>query len=132
MELDIVKRLRKSKNTSDGLKNLRLSKIAVNWIKSAVSKEVYLDAEQLAKHIKSFELPVVGLRPIDEVISTVGGIDMNELDNTFQLNKLPKVYCVGEMLDWDAPTGGFLIQGAVSSGAKAANAIVNLDRCAED
>lgn len=132
MERDIVIRLRKSKNTTEGLRNLKLSKIAINWIKSAVSKEVYLDVEQLAKQIKSFELPVVGLRPIDEVISTVGGIDMKELDKAFQLIKLPNVYCIGEMLDWDAPTGGFLIQGAVSSGAKAANAIVNPDRYVED
>lgn len=132
VEGDILMRLRKSKNTTDGLKNLKLSKIAINWLKSAVSKEVYLDAEQLAKHIKSCELPVVGLRPIDEVISTVGGIDMKELDKAFQLIKLPNVYCIGEMLDWDAPTGGFLIQGAVSTGAKAANAIINPDRYAVD
>lgn len=123
-ELDIVKRLQKSKNTTEGLKNLKLSKIAIHWIKNAVSKEEFINAEKLAKQLKSFQLPVVGLRPIDEVISTVGGIALNEIDENFELSKLPNFYCVGEMLDWDAPTGGYLIQGAVSTGAKAAHSII--------
>jgi uncharacterized flavoprotein (TIGR03862 family) len=128
-ELEIVKRLQKSKNTTEGLKNLKLSKIAIYWIKNAVSKEEFINAEKLAKHLKSFRLPVIGLRPIDEVISTVGGIAINEIDENFELSKLPNFYCVGEMLDWDAPTGGYLIQGAVSTGAKAAHSIIlNLGR----
>jgi predicted Rossmann fold flavoprotein len=128
-ELAIVQRLQKSKNTSEGLKNLKLSKIALYWIKSSVSKEDFVNAEKMAKHLKSFELPVIGLRPIDEVISTVGGIDLTEIDDSFQLKKMPNFYCIGEMLNWDAPTGGYLIQGAVSTGAKAAHAInLNLDR----
>lgn len=128
-ELDLVKRLQSSKNTTEGLKNLKLSKIAIQWIKIAVSKEVYLNVELLAKMIKSFHLPVVGLRPIDEVISTVGGIDLLEIDENFELKKLPNFYCIGEMLDWDAPTGGYLIQGAVSTGAKAAHSIIlNFDQ----
>lgn len=128
-ELEIVKRLQKSKNTTEGLKNLKLSKIAIHWIKNAVSKEEFINAEKLAKHLKSFQLPVIGLRPIDEVISTVGGIAINEIDENFELSKLPNFYCVGEMLDWDAPTGGYLIQGAVSTGAKAAHSIIlNLGR----
>lgn len=130
-ESDIVNRLQKAKNISEGLKSLKLSKIAIQWIKDAVSKENYLNTEILAKLIKSFELAVVGLRPIDEVISTVGGIDLTELDENFQLKKIPCFYCVGEMLDWDAPTGGYLIQGAVSTGAKAAQSIIlNLGRYA--
>lgn len=128
-ELEIVKRLQKSKNTTEGLKNLKLSKIAIYWIKNAVSKEEFINAEKLAKHLKSFQLPVIGLRPIDEVISTVGGIAINEIDENFELSKLPNFYCVGEMLDWDVPTGGYLIQGAVSTGAKAAHSIIlNLGR----
>jgi len=128
-ELDIVQRLQKSKNTTEGLKNLKLSKIALYWIKSSVSKEDFVNAEKMAKHLKSFELPVNGLRPIDEVISTVGGIDLTEIDDSFQLKKMPNFYCIGEMLNWDAPTGGYLIQGAVATGAKAAHAInLNLDR----
>lgn len=128
-ESDIVNRLQKAKNITEGLKNLKLSKIAIQWIKDSVSKEEYLNTEILVNLIKSFELPVVGLRPIDEVISTVGGIDLTEIDDNFQLKKLPSFYCVGEMLDWDAPTGGYLIQGAVSTGARAARSIIlNLDR----
>ena len=128
-ESDIVNRMQKAKNVTEGLKNLKLSKIAIQWIKDSVSKEDYLNTEKLANLIKLFELPVVGLRPIDEVISTVGGIDLTEIDENFQLKKLPNYFCVGEMLDWDAPTGGYLIQGAVSTGAKAAHSIIlNLGR----
>ena len=130
-ESDIVNRLCKAKNISEGLKSLKLSKIAIHWIKNAVSKEDYLNAEKMATLIKSFELPVVGLRPIDEVISTVGGIALDEINADFELIKLHNFFCIGEMLDWDAPTGGYLIQGAVSTGAKAAHSIIlNLDRCA--
>lgn len=128
-ESDIINRLFKAKNISEGLKNLKLSKIAIHWMKNSVTKEDYLNIEKMATLIKFFELPVVGLRPIDEVISTVGGIAIKEIDENFELIKLPNFYSVGEMLDWDAPTGGYLIQGAVSTGAKAAHSIIlNLDR----
>lgn len=129
--VEIEKRLQTAKTISDGLKNLKLSKIAIQWIKISVSKSDYLSFETLAGVIKAFELPVIGLRPIDEVISTVGGIGLNEIDSCFQLKKFPKMYAIGEMVDWDAPTGGYLIQGAVSTGALAANSLVlNFDRFA--
>ncbi|MGZ4060932.1 MAG: NAD(P)/FAD-dependent oxidoreductase, partial [Bacteroidia bacterium] len=54
--------------------------------------------------------------PIDEAISTVGGIALTEIDSNFQLKKLPANYVIGEMLDWDAPTGGYLLQACFSMG----------------
>jgi predicted flavoprotein YhiN len=53
---------------------------------------------------------------MDEAISTVGGVALREVDENFQLVKLPNTYCIGEMLNWDAPTGGYLLQGCFSMG----------------
>jgi len=57
---------------------------------------------------------VCGLRSISESISTVGGIPLSEINSNFSLKKHPTIYVLGEMIDWDAPTGGFLIQGCMT------------------
>ncbi len=90
-----------------------------------MNKEDYQNKIKLAETIKNFQLNVSNLRPIDEVISTIGGVDMNSINETFQIKNFSKAYCIGEMLDWDAPTGGYLIQGCVSSGYVAANSITS-------
>ena len=76
--------------------------------------------------IKGMKFHPSSLRPIDEVISTVGGISMEAITKNFQLKCYDKVFVCGEMLDWDAPTGGYLIQGCVSSGYKVAISISTL------
>lgn len=124
-EKEIETRLSKAKNSTEGLKEIKLSKAAIYLLQQALSKEQYVDKKSLAEKVKKFELEIEGLRPIDEVISTTGGIAVEELDQNFQLKNLPGVYCVGEMVDWDAPTGGYLIQGCVSSGFCAGIAIAN-------
>jgi predicted flavoprotein YhiN len=81
----------------------------------------------LVKMIKAFPLELGPPRPLSEAISSAGGLALTEIDEDFQLRRLPGVYAVGEMLDWSAPTGGFLIQACVSQGCVAARAIrVNL------
>ena len=72
--------------------------------------------KDLAAAIKQIKLPVTGLRPIDEAISTVGGVAWSSLDDSLMLTQRPGVFCAGEMLDWDAPTGGFLINGCLATG----------------
>ncbi|MEY4876274.1 MAG: hypothetical protein RL708_1423 [Bacteroidota bacterium] len=93
-----------------------LSKTAINLLKFYLSKEEFTDMNLLSKAIKNFPLNVVGLAPIDEAISTVGGISLAEINENFELNKLPRHFCIGEMLDWNAPTGGYLLQGNFSMG----------------
>jgi hypothetical protein len=66
--------------------------------------------------IKKFPLVLVDFAPIDDAISTVGGIDLKEVSENLELKKLPNYYCMGEMLDWDAPTGGYLLQACFSMG----------------
>jgi hypothetical protein len=58
---------------------------------------------------------------MDEAISTVGGIDLNAVSENFELKNLPNQFCIGEMLDWDTPTGGYLIQACASIGVHLAN-----------
>lgn len=124
---EVLAKIQASKNTTEGLKNLKLPKSVVSMIKASIaSREEYLDVKTVANRVKNFPLSVAGFRPIDEVISTVGGLDMNEINNQFQCINFPSVYCIGEMLNWDAPTGGYLIQGAVSSGYAAAESIFKL------
>lgn len=96
--------------------NLNLSKSQLALLKSLTVKEDFLKPETLAVKIKELPLQITGLAPIDEAISTTGGISLNEIDRNFQLKKLPHHYVIGEMLDWDAPTGGYLLQGCFSMG----------------
>lgn len=69
--------------------------------------------------VKSLTLPLSGTRPMDEAISTSGGVPAHELTDDFMLRKKPGVFCAGEMLDWDAPTGGYLITACLATGRTA-------------
>lgn len=73
-------------------------------------------AEALAKVVKRCRIPLAQPRPLDEAISTAGGVAWKELSPDLMLKKLPGVYCAGEMIDWEAPTGGFLLQGCFITG----------------
>lgn len=97
-------------------KTIKLSPAAIHIIKSKLSKTDYLNPERLAFYIKNLPLTIIDTSPIDEAISTVGGIDRNEVDPNFQFKQLPDHFCIGEMLDWDTPTGGYLLQACYSMG----------------
>ncbi len=115
--------LKKAKNPSQGLKELKLGEVAVFWIKQFVSKERFLNPKELARSIKDFAVGIKGFRPIEEVISCAGGVASEEISASGELNRFPGVFVAGEMIDWDAPTGGYLIQGCVSSGYVAGKSI---------
>jgi uncharacterized flavoprotein (TIGR03862 family) len=74
------------------------------------------DPKALAVLLKSLPLRYSGLRPIDEAISTSGGVPFDALDETLMLRQKPGVFCAGEMLDWEAPTGGYLITASLATG----------------
>lgn len=97
---------------------LKLSKPMFDLIKRTCSKEEFLDAEFLAQHIKKIPLTVLGFDELEKAISTVGGIDLTEINENFELTALPNHYVMGEMLNWDAPTGGYLLQACMSMGKK--------------
>ncbi len=75
---------------------------------------------QLAEAVKRFPLDLVRPRPIDEAISSAGGVSWDELDGQLMIVRRPGVFLAGEMLDWDAPTGGYLLQGCMATGTAAA------------
>jgi hypothetical protein len=111
-----------SKPTSDILKyDLNMPSPQIALLKTYLSKEAFLSAEQLAENIKAFPLKITGTAPIDEAISTVGGIALTEVNANLELSKMPNHFCLGEMLDWDAPTGGYLLQANLSMGYYLAN-----------
>jgi len=80
-------------------------------------------AGTLAERVKGLPLLLTGTRPIERAISSAGGIALAELDASFMLRRMPGVFAVGEMLDWEAPTGGYLLQAAFSTGVASACAI---------
>jgi predicted Rossmann fold flavoprotein len=127
---EIKKRLiaNNNKTLSRFLENdLKLNKTALLLLKIFLRKEEFTDPEILSTKIKKFELKINSLAPIDEAISTVGGISLNEVNENYELKKLPQHYAIGEMLDWDAPTGGYLLQACFSMGyylAKQLNATI--------
>lgn len=98
------------------LKKIKLSETAFQLIKLSTTKEEYNSPDILMKLIKNFPVNISDLAPIDEAISTVGGIPFTELSENFELKKMPNTYCIGEMVDWDAPTGGYLLQMCFSMG----------------
>jgi predicted flavoprotein YhiN len=115
-------KLSNSKNTTQVLKKeLKLTTVQIDLLKTYLSKESYLNAGSLVKKIKKFPLEIIDMAAIDEAISTVGGIDLNAVSENFELKKISNQYCIGEMLDWDTPTGGYLLQGSASIGVYLAN-----------
>jgi uncharacterized flavoprotein (TIGR03862 family) len=83
-----------------------------------------LSPEQLAARINAVPIKLTGTAPIARAISTAGGIALDELDDVFMLRRLPGVFVAGEMLDWEAPTGGYLLQASFATGAAAGRGAV--------
>ena len=97
-------------------KRLALPPVAIALLREVERNLTTLRAPRLAALIKALPLDITGLRPIDRAISTAGGVRWDELDGHLMLKKRPGVFCAGEMLDWDAPTGGYLLQGCFATG----------------
>lgn len=101
-----------------------LNRAQLALVKAFTPKEVFASPAHFAERIKDLHLPVTGLRPFGEAISTVGGIPVEALNPDFSLKRCPRIHCIGEMVDWDAPTGGFLLQGCFAMGRHVALSIV--------
>jgi uncharacterized flavoprotein (TIGR03862 family) len=95
---------------------LNLSGVKAGLLWECVPKAAQADPVQLAAYIKALPITVTAARPIDEAISTAGGVRLEALDARLMLHALPGVFCAGEMLDWEAPTGGYLLTACFASG----------------
>ena len=82
-------------------------------------------AAQLADLVKAYPLPLTGPRPLPEAISSAGGVRWSELTDSLMLRKHPGIFFAGEMIDWEAPTGGYLMQGCLSTGTLVGNAALS-------
>jgi predicted flavoprotein YhiN len=85
-------------------------------------------AETLAARVKGCKLKLTGPRPLAEAISSAGGVRWRELDSSLMLRRLPGIFVAGEMIDWEAPTGGYLMQGCFATGARAARSALEWRR----
>ena len=98
----------------------RLSSAAHALLQWAAARDGVEDAMELARLAKSLPVHLLRARPIDEAISSAGGVAWGELNDDLSLKKHPGIFVAGEMIDWEAPTGGYLMQGCFASGRKAA------------
>ena len=94
-----------------GLKGIKLA-----LLHECLPRETFSNPQALGEAIKALPLPLRAPRPLDEAISSAGGVRFAALDEGLMLRELPGVFCAGEMLDWEAPTGGYLLTGCLSSG----------------
>ena len=114
---DEVARPRGSRSLSTHLKSrLGLDGVKAALLHELLPREVIADPTALAAAIKSLPITLLAARPIDEAISSAGGVRFDALDAALMLRSLPGVFCAGEMLDWEAPTGGYLLTASLASG----------------
>lgn len=90
--------------------------VKAGLLREVVSKEDFADPVRLAAMIKSLPLRLIVPRPLEEAISTAGGVPFEALTRQLMVRSLPGVFCAGEMLDWEAPTGGYLLTGCFATG----------------
>jgi hypothetical protein len=99
--------------------------VKAGLLRECAAKEDYADPARLAAAIKALPLRLIAPRPLDEAISSAGGIVAEALDAHLMLRQLPGVFCAGEMLDWEAPTGGYLLTACFASGHAAGRGALN-------
>ncbi|WP_122379372.1 TIGR03862 family flavoprotein, partial [Pseudomonas coronafaciens] len=120
---DIQKALNKPRGSRSMAKHLH-SQLGLDGVKAALLRELapreaFADPLMLSEAIKALPLPLLKPRPLDEAISTAGGVTFEAMDERLMLRQLPGVFCAGEMLDWEAPTGGYLLTACFASGRAA-------------
>ena len=98
--------------------------VKAGLLREVVSKEDFTDPIRLAAAIKALPLRLIAPRPLEEAISTAGGVPFEALDARLMICALPGIFCAGEMLDWEAPTGGYLLTACFATGRAAGTGAV--------
>jgi uncharacterized flavoprotein (TIGR03862 family) len=115
-----VSHARGSRSLASHLKSrLKLDGIKMALLQELLDQATLHEPAQLAMLIKALTLTVVRARPLDEAISSAGGVTFESLDPSLMVQSRPGLFCAGEMLDWEAPTGGYLLTACLSSGVAA-------------
>lgn len=117
---DKLARPRGSRSFSSHLQSrIGLKGVKVGLLREVLTAEALDDPAQLASAVKALPVRLVATRPLDEAISSAGGVLFEALDEHLMIRALPGVFCAGEMLDWEAPTGGYLLTACFASGRAA-------------
>ena len=104
---------------------LGLTGVKAGLLRECAGADDFRDAERLGGLIKALPIRLVRARPIDEAISTAGGVSLQAVTAGLMLHSAPGVFCAGEMLDWEAPTGGYLLTACMASGSVAARGVAD-------
>ncbi len=117
------------KSTKESLSNLFRKRLGIYGVKMGLLREIALPEQfnnpaQIAALIKALPITLLSTRPIDEAISTAGGVSFEAVDKNLMITDMPGVFCAGEMLDWEAPTGGYLLTACLASGKTAAKGVL--------
>lgn len=122
----LISRLTSSgKQSRDNLwRKAGLEGVKAALLREALPKEKWHDPLSVAAYAKKYPLTLYGMQSIEEAISTAGGVMREALNEDLMLRALPNVFCAGEMLDWDAPTGGYLLTASFASGVFAAKGVL--------
>ena len=105
-------------------RQLNISGVKASLLREFLPQDSFLDPAQLANGIKALPVPLIAPRPLEEAISSAGGVSFDAVDENYMLTVKPGVFCAGEMLDWEAPTGGYLLTGCFSTGRAAALGVI--------
>ena len=112
--------LRPKDSTATALRRAGISPVAIAMLRDSTGNDLRLLRIELAHQIKRVAVLLMATEPIDRAISTAGGIGLDQIDERFMLRTRPGTFVAGEMLDWEAPTGGYLLQATFSTGVAAA------------
>ena len=124
--IEKLSRSRGSRSIASHLeKTVGIKGVKAGLLREFVPKEDFANEERLAYFIKNLPVPLIATRPLDEAISSAGGVTFESLDEHLMLRTMPGVFCAGEMLDWEAPTGGYLLTACIASGYVAGNGVLN-------
>lgn len=118
-----LERRRPKDSTTTALRRaLKLTPVTVGLLREITGNQLPTDPAELAALVKAAPLRVTGVASIARAISSAGGVSLDEVDESFMLRRRPGVFVVGEMLDWEAPTGGYLLQATFSTAVTAGDA----------
>lgn len=122
---DLARQPKKASFATRMRKGAGLDGVKAGLVREFTTEAVRGDSLALARAIKAVAVPVIRPRPIAEAISVAGGVRFASVDDQLMLGAMPGVFVAGEMLDWEAPTGGYLLTGCFASGRAAARGVLN-------
>ena len=130
----LIARMSQARGKNSMANHLR-KRLGIDGVKAGLLREIvpasdFDNPEQLCSAIKGLPIKLIATRPIDEAISSAGGIAFEALDEHLMLRSMPGVFCAGEMLDWEAPTGGYLLTACFATGRAAGlGVLASLNKC---